>query len=113
MSGCERRARGESLQCFWRFSSSPLAAGQGVFGIHHPDGKFQRYSSGTYLGLSRVTNSATNVTFAELFKSVSYTQGIVEGGSSGSPLLVKPGTVVEARGVNTFAYLIELGFHLR
>ena len=77
---------------FLGWDPTPLAAGQPVFGIHHPDGSFQRYSSGTFLGLGRVTNSATHVTFTELFNEVRYTQGIVEGGSSGSPLLTLPGT---------------------
>lgn len=77
---------------FLGWDANPLAAGQAVFGIHHPDGSYKRYSSGTYLGLLRVTNTATQVTFAELFKEVQFTQGIIEGGSSGSPLLVKPGT---------------------
>ena len=77
---------------FLGWDGNPIPAGQSVFGIHHPDGTYQRYSSGSYLGLARVTNSATQVTFAELFKEVNYTQGIVEGGSSGSPLLVLPGT---------------------
>ncbi|HEY4997577.1 MAG TPA: serine protease, partial [Usitatibacter sp.] len=77
---------------FLGWDGNPLAGGQSVFGIHHPDGSYQRYSSGTYLGLSRLTNSATHVTFAELFREVQYTQGIIEGGSSGSPLLITPGT---------------------
>ena len=39
-----------------------------------------------------MTDSATHVTFGELFNRVRYTQGIIEGGSSGSPLLTAPGT---------------------
>jgi hypothetical protein len=76
---------------FLGWDANPIAVGQSVFGIHHPDGMYQRYSSGTFLGLGRLTNSATGITFGELFKGVDYTQGIVEGGSSGSPLLVLPG----------------------
>ena len=76
---------------FLGWDGNPIAAGQAVFGIHHPDGMYKRYSSGTYLGLGRVTNNATQVTFAELFKEVQFTQGIIEGGSSGSPLLTAPG----------------------
>ncbi|MGZ5065087.1 MAG: hypothetical protein ACXWG1_06030 [Usitatibacter sp.] len=77
---------------FLGWDALPLVAGQSIFGIHHPDGSYKRYSAGKYLGLGRVTNSATQVTFAELFKEVQFTQGIIEGGSSGSPLLTAPGT---------------------
>jgi len=76
---------------FLGWDPANLSAGQAVFGIHHPDGSFQRYSAGTYFGLTRVTNSASHVTFTELFNRVQYTQGIIEGGSSGSPLLTAPG----------------------
>ncbi len=76
---------------FLGWDPAPLAAGQAIFGIHHPDGSFQRYSSGTFRSLARVTNAATHVTFGELFNDVTFTLGIVEGGSSGSPLLTAPG----------------------
>lgn len=67
-----------------------LTSGQAIFGIHHPDGSFQRYSAGTFITRGRVTDSDTEVTFSVPFNEVSLTQGIVEGGSSGSPLLTAP-----------------------
>ena len=76
---------------FLGWDPANLNAGDAVFGIHHPDGDFQRYSSGSFLGLGRVTEATTHVTFAELFNRVRFTQGIIEGGSSGSPLLTAPG----------------------
>ncbi len=76
---------------FLGWDPANLTSGEAVFGIHHPDGDYQRYSSGVFLGLGRVTNATSHVTFSELFNRVRYTQGIVEGGSSGSPLLTAPG----------------------
>jgi lysyl endopeptidase len=76
---------------FLGWDGNPIPPGQSVFGLHNPAGTYQRYSSGTYLGLTSVTNDATQITFGQPFKEVEYTQGIVEGGSSGSPLLVLPG----------------------
>jgi hypothetical protein len=76
---------------FLGWDPAPLTAGQAIFGIHHPEGSFQRYSSGLFMGLTTVTNSADHITFADLFNSVRFTRGILEGGSSGSPLLTAPG----------------------
>jgi hypothetical protein len=76
---------------FLGWDGNAIPPGQSVFGLHNPDGTYQRYSSGTYLGLTSVTNSATQITYGQPMKEVEYTQGIVEGGSSGSPLLVLPG----------------------
>ncbi|MGZ5101721.1 MAG: trypsin-like serine peptidase [Usitatibacter sp.] len=77
---------------FLGWSPDPLAVAQPVFGIHHPDGGPQKYSSGNFLGLARITDSDTHVTFAQPFNRVSLVEGIIEGGSSGSPLLTAPGT---------------------
>ena len=76
---------------FLGWDPAPLVANQAIFGLHHPDGSFQRYSSGAFIGMGRVTDAATHVTFGELFNRVRFTQGIIEGGSSGSPLLTSPG----------------------
>jgi lysyl endopeptidase len=76
---------------FLGWDPAPLTAGQAIFGIHHPDGSYQRYSSGTFEGVAPVTNSANHLTFANVFNFVNFTQGILEGGSSGSPLLTTPG----------------------
>jgi lysyl endopeptidase len=76
---------------FLGWDGNPIPPGQSVFGLHHPDGSYQRYSSGIYLGLGAVTNDATQITFGQPMKQVDFTQGIIEGGSSGSPLLVLPG----------------------
>lgn len=77
---------------FLGWSPDPLAVMQPVFGVHHPDGGPQKYSSGNFLGLSRISDSDTHVTFGQLFNRVSLVEGIIEGGSSGSPLLTAPGT---------------------
>jgi hypothetical protein len=77
---------------FLGWDNAPLTNGQAVFGLHHPDGSWQRYSAGTYIGQTNVTDSETHITFENLFNRMRFTQGIVEGGSSGSPLLTAPGT---------------------
>ena len=75
---------------FLGWDTTPLTHGQAIFGLHHPDGSWQRYSAGTFVALNSVTDSDTHVTFANLFNRVLFTQGIIEGGSSGSPLLTAP-----------------------
>jgi hypothetical protein len=77
---------------FLGWDPAQLPVGAAVFGIHHPAGEAQRYMAGTMTGSSRVTDSTTHITFGEPFYRIAITQGIIEGGSSGSPLLTAPGT---------------------
>lgn len=76
---------------FLGWDSTPLPIGTNVFGIHHPNGEFQRYMAGRMIASVRVTNSDTGITFADNFNRIQYTQGITEGGSSGSPVLTGTG----------------------
>ncbi len=77
---------------FLGWDPAPLLQGQPIFGLHHPDGSFQRYSSGTFDALVRIRDSGSGAVFANPFSRVLLTQGILEGGSSGSPLLTLPGS---------------------
>ncbi len=76
---------------FLGWDPAPLPVGTPVFGIHHPNGEFQRYSAGNMTASVRIRDSRTNITFAQPFNRITWSQGIVEGGSSGSPILTAPG----------------------
>ena len=75
---------------FLSWDPAPLPFGTHVFGLHHPDGEQQRYLAGTFLGTGRVTNDANNEELATPFNFIRITDGIMEGGSSGSPLVTAP-----------------------
>ena len=77
---------------FLGWDPSPLAIGSAVFGIHHPGGESQRYMAGTVTSSVRITDSDTGLSFNQPFNRVTMSQGIIEGGSSGSPLLTGAGT---------------------
>lgn len=68
------------------------AIGSPVTGIHHPEGSYKRISFGS-------TTDGVDVfvgyDFAPgaLYHQVNYTQGLVEPGSSGSPMFTSPGIV--------------------
>lgn len=76
---------------FLGWDNAPLPVGTPVFGLHHPAGEFQRYSAGSMIASIRVIDSGTNITFAQPFNRINYTEGIIEGGSSGSPVLTGAG----------------------
>jgi len=76
---------------FLGWDPSPLTVNSAVFGIHHPNGESQRYMAGTVSASVRVTDSDTGLTFGQPFNRVAMSQGIIEGGSSGSPLLTGSG----------------------
>ena len=76
---------------FLGWNPAPLTPGQAVYGLHHPDGSYQRYMGGVFLGRSRVTDSETRITFADPLDDIETRRGILEGGSSGSPLLTTGG----------------------
>lgn len=100
---------------FLGWDPARLAAGQSVFGLHHPDGRSQRYSSGSFVERLQLTNAGTGVMFGELFSKISFTQGIVEGGSSGSPLITAPayfrGTLFGSPSSNSCASTTRTAFY--
>lgn len=77
---------------FFGWDTSALPIGTAVFGIHHPGGESQRYMAGSMTASVRVTDSDTGLTFRQNFNRITMSQGIIEGGSSGSPLLTGTGT---------------------
>jgi uncharacterized protein (TIGR03437 family) len=67
--------------------------GDQVVGIHHPEGSWKRISFG-----SRTTDTDVSVNGvigpANLYYQIDFTQGIIEPGSSGSPLFNSSGQIV-------------------
>jgi len=69
----------------------------GVTGVHHPKGDLQKYSTGSITGYatcSTANNSlscSTGTASSSSSYRVSFTKGVVEGGSSGSGIFVKQG----------------------
>ena len=72
-------------------SAFPLGYYDSVYGVSHPKGDLQKYSSGNYLGAGKcvpgtcVSSAASDAQFLR----VQWTLGAVEPGSSGSGLFVK------------------------
>ena len=67
--------------------------GSPVTGIHHPEGSYKRISFGSTLpGVDVFVG--TDFAPGTLYHQVDYTQGIVEPGSSGSPLFTSQGIVI-------------------
>jgi uncharacterized protein (TIGR03437 family) len=73
--------------------STALDTNAAVFGIHHPSGSFKRISIGNRIGDARLTVGSETAP-AESFYQVKWTSGVIEGGSSGSPLFDADGNVV-------------------
>lgn len=76
------------------WSSSALAAGSSFFGIHHPAGEWKAFALGSATG--RTTSSAllpSGDVLTVTGLGVRYTDGLTEGGSSGSPLLTGNGVL--------------------
>jgi hypothetical protein len=67
------------------YSTDEVAAGAGVFGIHHPDGASMKISYGA------VTDAGVRYLFWWEQYRVQWTLGVTEGGSSGSPLFLDTG----------------------
>jgi len=100
-------AVGAALQgdtSFMRLNSAPPAGalyagssqmgvdmGTSVYGVHHPAGDVQKYSTGMFTGLSRCTSASclTPSSSNANFLRVHWTQGVTEGGSSGSGLFTR------------------------
>jgi uncharacterized protein (TIGR03437 family) len=75
----------------WSATDPPI--GSQVVGIHHPEASWTRISFGTRAPDQTVDVSGT-LAPANLYDTVDFTQGIVEPGSSGSPLLNADGDIV-------------------
>lgn len=67
--------------------------GGSVTGIHHPRASYKRISFGTRSADQTVTVTGEGAAPASLFLAVTWTKGVVEPGSSGSPLFSGPGVV--------------------
>jgi len=78
---------------FAGWDTSDPDIGSPVTGIHHPEGGYKRISFGNTLdGVDIFVGN--DFAPGALYHQVNYTQGIVEPGSSGSPLFTSPGIVV-------------------
>ena len=75
------------------WSATAPAFGEAVTGIHHPQGSWARVSFGTRAP-DQTINVSGSLAPASLFEQVDFTRGIVEPGSSGSPLLNSKAEVV-------------------
>src|ERR1019366_3533214 len=75
----------------WDIADPPLTAA--LTGIHHPSGSWKRISFGERLN-DRSTAVGGVSAPGDLFLQVQWDQGLLEHGSSGSPLFSAPGVVV-------------------
>jgi len=77
------------------------AAGTGVVGIHDPKGDLQKYSVGSITGYANcdatTCNLGVSAARAAMYQ-IGWTQGVTEGGSSGSAIFVKLGNTRYAVG---------------
>lgn len=83
-------------------AQSPSELGDAVFGIHHPAGDAQKFSTGQKIGHRRCSTSDTDGSFScapgdeatSDFVDVMWFRGTTEGGSSGSALFSDRGHVI-------------------
>ena len=70
------------------FGPSFFEGMRGVYGVHHPQGDFQKYSEGDYLGTAACgsSNCSSSTSSDAKFLAVRWYRGVTEGGSSGSGL---------------------------
>ena len=75
---------------FAGWTTDVVDLGAQVVGIHHPTGDYKRFSRGNR------TNTGTQLPGANpaFYYTVNFTEGIIEGGSSGSGLFSAPGVLV-------------------
>ena len=78
---------------FFGWSATDPPIGSQVVGIHHPEGSWTRISFGSRAP-DRTVDVSSATAPANLYDQVDFTQGIVEPGSSGSPLLNPDGEIV-------------------
>ncbi len=74
---------------FSGWNAQELATGADVTGIHHPGGDYKRISFG-----QRAQPVATRGRPESLFYTITWREGVTEGGSSGSPIFNANGQVV-------------------
>ena len=75
---------------FSGWNSNEVSMGETLAGIHHPRGDYKRFSRGPRV-TTNVRLAGTNPAF---YYTVDYSEGLIEGGSSGSGLFSAPGTLV-------------------
>jgi len=70
------------------FGPSFFEGMRGVYGVHHPQGDFQKYSEGDYIGTATCgsSNCSSSTANDAKFLAVRWYRGVTEGGSSGSGL---------------------------
>ena len=75
-------------------ANPPTGPGANIFGIHHPSGDLQKYSAGAVAGFGNCSATAGGAISCSVvpvgsstFHGVIWSQGITEGGSSGSALM--------------------------
>jgi lysyl endopeptidase len=78
---------------FSGWDPSDQALGTKVVGIHHPTGSYKRISFGHTVVSDSVVVEGDQAP-AALYTTVSFDRGIVEPGSSGSPLFTGPGVII-------------------
>ncbi len=80
---------------FAGWDTADPALGVNVVGIHHPMGSFKRISFGQITASADVSLEGYSLG-GDLYNTALWTQGVVQPGSSGSPLFTAPGVVVGA-----------------
>ena len=75
---------------FSGWSTNAVNLGTTLVGIHHPTGDYKRFSR----GVRTTTGSQLRGANPALYYTVSYNEGLIEGGSSGSGLFTSPGVLV-------------------
>jgi hypothetical protein len=85
---------GSSLTFYgWNASSTALAMGGSVVGMHHPEGDYTRIMFGSR-DPDATVQVGTVVAPASMFYQIQATAGVIEPGSSGSPLFTPDESIV-------------------
>ena len=86
LSGMPPTGLGSVGSYFFGWSASAPEIGELVTGIHHPQDSWTRIAFGARIS-DQTLNISGSVAPANLYYQVDFTQGLIEPGSSGSPLL--------------------------
>jgi hypothetical protein len=84
----------------WDASNASAAVGTQVVGIHHPRGDLLKIALGSITGFTSCTTGANGVISCTVASSTAnfyvttWSQGVIESGSSGSPLLTQDGRYI-------------------
>lgn len=72
-------------------SAFAVDANTPLHGVHHPNGDVQKYSIGSFTGMSRCTSAlcTTPALTSSNFMRINWSQGVTESGSSGSGLFTR------------------------